>query len=375
MNLNGLMLSSDEKAVFSLRNLYTSYGYTKYRMSKFEEYDFYVRNKGFLISDNIITFTDSDGKLMALKPDVTLSIIKNSKDSVSGVQKLYYNENVYRQSGDMHEIKEIMQTGLECVGDIDSYNICETVLLAALSLACISDDYVLDISHMDIVSEAMDYAKISTEARRQLLSALGEKNLQRVTAICRDEGVGEAAENLLTSLVTLYGGEDAVIPQLKELAVSDRFNDAIALMEDIFKILKDYGCADKVHIDFSVVNNMNYYNGIAFNGFINGIHGSVLSGGQYDLLMRKMGKSSGAIGFAVYLDMLGTLEDDKSTSVTEAVIIYGDDCSAADISRAVKELSATYTSVVAEKSIPEKMRYKNLFILGKNGLKEAERDA
>ena len=74
------VLKNDEKAIFKLRTIYQKYGYTQYKMSKFEEYDLYVRNKKFLVSDNIITFTDTDGKLMALKPDVTLSIIKNTKD-------------------------------------------------------------------------------------------------------------------------------------------------------------------------------------------------------------------------------------------------------------------------------------------------------
>ena len=49
-------------------------------MSRFEEYDFYARNKDFLVSDRIITFTDSRGRLLALKPDVTLSIIKSGSD-------------------------------------------------------------------------------------------------------------------------------------------------------------------------------------------------------------------------------------------------------------------------------------------------------
>ena len=77
-NINKV-LSGSEKAVYALRSLYTSYGYVQYKMSKFEEYDLYVRNKDFLVSDAVITFTDTDGKLLALKPDVTLSIIKNGR--------------------------------------------------------------------------------------------------------------------------------------------------------------------------------------------------------------------------------------------------------------------------------------------------------
>ena len=90
-------LSSEEKIVFELRSLYQQSGYSKYKMSKFEEYDLYANNKDFLVSDHIITFTDTNGKLMALKPDVTLSIVRSSKDS-DALRKVYYNENVYRVS-------------------------------------------------------------------------------------------------------------------------------------------------------------------------------------------------------------------------------------------------------------------------------------
>ena len=71
------MLKKDEQAIFLLRKLYQNYGYQSYKMSRFEEYDLYVRNKDFLVSDQVITFSDKNGKLLALKPDVTLSIIKN----------------------------------------------------------------------------------------------------------------------------------------------------------------------------------------------------------------------------------------------------------------------------------------------------------
>ena len=76
----GFYLKTEEKVVFELREIYGKFGYLPYKMNKFEEYDLYVRNKDFLVSDNIITFTDADGKLMALKPDVTLSIVKKGDD-------------------------------------------------------------------------------------------------------------------------------------------------------------------------------------------------------------------------------------------------------------------------------------------------------
>ena len=74
------ILKSDERAVFDLLDLYSRYGYSRFKSGKFEEYELYARNRDFIGQDAILTFTDSSGRLMALKPDVTLSIVKNTKD-------------------------------------------------------------------------------------------------------------------------------------------------------------------------------------------------------------------------------------------------------------------------------------------------------
>ena len=102
--------------------LYKSFGYRKFKMSKFEPYDLYADYRDFLTSRELITFTDLDGTLLAMKPDITLSIIKNN----TGEEKVYYNENVYRARN--HHYREIQQVGVECVGKVDFY--CEAEILA-----------------------------------------------------------------------------------------------------------------------------------------------------------------------------------------------------------------------------------------------------
>ena len=111
-----MLLKKEERVSFSLRALFEQYGYRKFKMSKFEEYDFYAENRSFLHSEAILTFTGLDGKLLALKPDVTLSIVKNTKGSRDTAERVYYNENVYRARKGAGEYKEIMQVGLEYIG-------------------------------------------------------------------------------------------------------------------------------------------------------------------------------------------------------------------------------------------------------------------
>ena len=118
-----------------------------------------------MIDENIITFTGSDGKLMALKPDVTLSIVKNAAATGREQEKVFYLENVYRKPKNTSDFKEIMQLGLECIGDIGLYQMGEVISLAAQSLSVIDKDYILDISHMGFISALADLAEFLRGAR------------------------------------------------------------------------------------------------------------------------------------------------------------------------------------------------------------------
>lgn len=296
MNINDLILTNEEKIIFTLRALYDRCGYSLYKMSKFEPYDLYVRNKDFLISDSVITFTDVNGKLMALKPDVTLSIIKNSKDEPGQVQKLYYNENVYRVAGAGRNYKEIMQVGLECIGDIDAACVCEVVSLALQSLRAISSRCVLDLSHPGIVSAVVD--GLADPVKAALLKCIGEKNRHELMRICEQNGIDGY---VLNELIGCYGAPKEVLAKLKQLPLPSA---GAAAMDELERLLDALGQTENLRIDLSTVSNTKYYNGITFKGFIDGVPESVLSGGRYDRLLRRMKRNSGAIGFAVYLDAL-----------------------------------------------------------------------
>lgn len=311
MNNFKSVLTQDEITVFTLRALYAEYGYAQYKMSKFEEYELYVKNKDFLVSDNVITFTDTDGRLLALRPDVTLSIIKNNKDNPDGIIKAQYNENVYRISGSTHSFGELMQVGLECIGKVGDAEISEVLFLASKSLDSISEDNILAISHLDLADGLMEEFGISAEGKTKILAALGQKSYSGIYDITESETASKEKAELLASLASVYGAPKAVIPALEQFRVNAKCAAAIDSLLGITDSLSKKGVT-KISIDFSLVGNMKYYNGIAIKGFVEGVPQGVISGGQYDNLMKKMGRSSKAIGFAVYLDELDRLPKKSS---------------------------------------------------------------
>lgn len=351
------ILKNEEKAVFALRALYKEYGYLPFKMSKFEEYDLYVRNKDFLVSDSVITFNDTNGALLALKPDVTLSIIKNTKDSVGCKEKVYYNENVYRVSGSTHRFKEIMQTGLECIGDIDTYDIFEVLYLAAKSLDTVSKDFALDVSHMGVFKAMLDSTGKDDLFKKEFIRLVAEKNRHEAMALLNANYVDAELAEKLIAFIDLYGAPEKVIAQLEKICTEEAASSLTALKE-LWTLFCKTEYADKIRIDFSVINDMNYYNGIVFKGFLNGIPEGVLAGGQYDALMERMGRRSGAIGFALYLDLLEDFNREQKGYDVDVLLLYSDKTDTAKVFERVRALTSASLTVSAQKCIPEKLRYK-----------------
>ena len=320
--MNRQEMNSDERTVMALRELYSAYGYRHYKVSKFESYDLYASNRNFLQSKRILTFTDTNGRLMALKPDVTLSIIKNTKPDAA-ISKVYYTENVYRVPKNADGFQEIMQTGLELIGQVDDYAMAEVVMLAERSLRTISPDYVLELSHIGVISGLLDAQALQEDQSAALMAAVEEKNRHELRALCEAYGLSEGFRDCLSALVGLYGPLDEVLEQVEAMELPDVSRAAVASLRRLSGDLALFGCKN-LRLDFSLVNDMDYYNGLVFRGFIPGVAASVLSGGRYDNLMAKMGRTQAAVGFAVYMDQLERFFAQSDTYDADAAIYYRD---------------------------------------------------
>lgn len=331
-------LTNQERIGFELRELYLGCGYRPYKVGKFEEYDLYMRNKKFLASEQVLTFSDTNGKLKALKPDVTLSIVKNAKDD-GRTQKLCYTETVYRVPRNAYGFREIMQTGLECIGRVDDYAAGEVLMLAARSLERISARYVLDVSDVGVLSGVLAEEPIGDADCARLLSLVGEKNLHGLVAACAEMGVSQITQDRLTALVASCGPLKETLDCVDALDLPETSREALAGLRRMSDMLTAYGVGN-VNLDFSVVNDMDYYNGLVFRGFVEGIPAGILAGGRYDNLLLRMGKHGEAIGFAVYLDQLERLAAAKPAYQTEALVLYDDATDPLEIVRATEALRA-----------------------------------
>lgn len=339
-------MTPETRISLALCRLYHAYGYRQYQMSAFEAYDLYAQNKNFLDSEQILTFSDTNGRLMALKPDITLSIIKNTRDD-HRTRKVFYTENVYRVPRGSVGFREIMQTGLEYIGQVDSYAMGEVLMLAARSLAAISESYVLDLSHMGIVTGLLSSLDIPQPGAAALLTAMGEKNLHALDEAAQGLGIGADDRALLARLCQLSGPVSESMPRLLALPLPPASRQAAEDLNDLCRILDSFG-QFHVNLDLSVVNHMDYYNGLTFRGFVDGVAARVLSGGRYDSLLERMGKTGGAVGFAVYLNALDRLFDSPAGYDVDTLLVYTAQDDPAAVARAVAALAERGQTVRAE---------------------------
>jgi len=301
-------LKPDEIATLKIRGIYEQAGYKKYRMSRFEEYNLYAENKDFLGGEKVITFTDLDGRLLALKPDVTLSIINNSRATRKRPEKLYYIENVYRECKESHTYKEISQMGLEYIGDIDEAGVVEVIDLAAQTLSKISTRYILELSHMDFVLEMLNEFALPDLDRIKMIRQIRNRNIDGITETGKRARLSKEQIEKICLIPSLQGDVEQVINRARGLVLNEKMEKALDTLLNIYHTLKIKDEEAKVKLDLSTINDIDYYNGVIFKGYVEGTARSVLAGGQYDRAMLLFDKDVDAIGFALYLNEISRVD-------------------------------------------------------------------
>ena len=303
------VLKPEEQIALKLRNLYQSRGFQLFHLSSFEEYELYSQNKNFIREAEVITFTGGDGRIMALKPDVTLALVKNTPASES--RKVYYYEDVYRHDRQNSEYLRIHQTGLEYIGNIGQEEELEVLQLALDSLA-LAGGGILDLSHMGLVQAIVD---LFGGQQEQVMQALQQKSAHVFYELGQDLSSEQLAaievlvtgsanfDETYTLAATVFQGTEASVA-LQELNTLYQTLVARQLLPDNVT----------VRLDFSIVNDADYYSGLLLQGFVKDVDQAVLFGGRYDHLLHKQGNPQGGIGFGLYLNHLGVRTQEATAS-------------------------------------------------------------
>ncbi len=331
----------------TLTGLYRSCGYRNYRMSKFEKYELYAGYKDFLVSDRVITFNDTNGELLALKPDVTLSIVRGTNFQKFRKQKVCYCESVYRPAGSEHRFREITQCGLECIGDLDGYDVYEVLNLAEESLRLISPDSILSVSHLGIINSLLKALHADEASQQRFLKLIAERNQHELSELFLEQGWSRELFRDVKLLLSLSCSLGDLPAHLSEWKLGWLEESCLCELRELSELTMQTD--SRMCFDFSVINDIHYYNGIVFQGFVQGLSEKVLAGGRYDSLLRRMNRAGCAIGFAVYLGLLEQLDQSAGAQDADVLVLYDEATPLLAVRDAVQRVRAQGKSACAQR--------------------------
>ena len=315
-------MSKKNLVLLNIRKMYDSYGYKKISLPSFEEYDLYNENKDF-IDRNVLTVMSPNGKLLALRPDITLSVAKKvSKDQSLKYSKIYYQENTYNLTKYVG-YEEDEQLGIELIGKESTFLDFEIINLAVKSLDIINKKSMIVLSHAGFISSIFQNFDLEYEIKEQILDCINRKNSHDIQKILkRNEHISENVKKLIYKIPELSGNLENIEKELLKYEINDNTKKILSELKQLNSLLMKFYKKSKIVFDFSVVKNLNYYNGIILQGYIEDFPNVILTGGRYDKLFEKFGVDTGAVGFAILTDGLKGYYKDTDKKDFEVLIAY-----------------------------------------------------
>ena len=315
-------MSKKDLVLLNIRKMYDSYGYKKISLPSFEEYDLYNENKDF-IDRNVLTVMSPNGKLLALRPDITLSVAKKvSKDQSLKYSKIYYQENTYNLTKYVG-YEEDEQLGIELIGKESTFLDFEIINLAVKSLDIINKKSMIVLSHAGFISSIFENFDLEYETKEQILDCINRKNSHDIQKILkRNEHISENVKKLIYKIPELSGNLENIEKELLKYEINVNTKKILFELKQLNNLLLKFHKKSKIIFDFSIVKNLNYYNGIILQGYIEDFPNVILTGGRYDKLFEKFGVDTGAVGFAILTDGLKGYYKDTDKKDFEVLITY-----------------------------------------------------
>ena len=281
-------LSRKDLVLLDIRKMYDSYGYKRISLPSFEEYDLYNENKDF-IDRNVLTVMSPNGKLLALRPDITLSVAKKiSKDQSLKYSKIYYQENTYNLTKYVG-YDENEQLGIELIGKESTFLDFEIVDLAIKSLNIINEKSIITLSHARFISSIFDNLNLEYEIKEEIFDCINKKNSHDIRNILENNKfISENVKQLIYKIPELSGDLEDIEKELLKYEVNDDIKKILLELKQLNNLLFKFHKKSKIVFDFSIVKNLNYYNGIILQGYIEGFPNVILTGGRYDKLFEKL---------------------------------------------------------------------------------------
>ena len=271
-------------------------------------YDLFEQGMGPREAGRGFRFTDNDGRLLALRPDVTSSLARMAATLLSERPRplrFCYAAPVFRQQAQSHAEwrRENTQLGCELIGAGGTAADLEVLRLAVeiLSRLNLESSYCITINNVEIFNGVAAKLNLETPAREQLRRLIDTREAAELQRFLQSYAGDEARA---FSQPTKLTGKREVIRNARELITNARSVAALDSLEELWNEIESVGLHDSFEIDLGDVSSLDYYTGLSLKIFVHGAGTSVGRGGRYDGLTASFGRAEPAVGFVLNLDAL-----------------------------------------------------------------------
>lgn len=310
-----------------LQKKFSAAGFAPVLSAGLEYYDTFSGNENALPEERMFKMTDTDGRLLVLRPDTTLSIarIAATKLGQDRARLSYFADKYDLESAGGLSSREIYQAGVECLGEEGAFSDAQAV---AFAIECLKEtglkDFIIDIGHVGYFKGLLEESGLSAREAEGVRTCINRKDTMNAERLLKKAGVKDDALNNILALPALFGGAE-ILSEAEKLTKNACALAAVRHLKEMDALLSAMGYEGYVSYDLGMIKPLSYYSGIVFSGLVKDLGAPVLSGGRYDNLADAFGKHMPAVGFAmglkrilVALERQGALPEEQKPLVIVA---------------------------------------------------------
>jgi ATP phosphoribosyltransferase regulatory subunit len=293
----------------TLVSIFNGWSYEEITTPTVDYYSLFEHGMGRSQAHHAFRFTDTDGSLLAIRPDVT-SLVARAAATLFAERKrplrLCYVAPVFRQQPQSHAEwrRESTQIGGELIGANSSRADLEVLAIVCEVLERLDLDRHCSITLNDVeifhgIAEQLNLCVAARNEMRELVDTRNAADLERFLA-----GYSSPKESQAFAQLIQLSGKRKTLNDARRLLGNPRSQLALGRLERLWSVIESLQLTDRFEIDLGDVSRLDYYTGLTFKIYVNGAGARVGSGGRYDGLTASFGRAEPAIGFVLELDAL-----------------------------------------------------------------------
>lgn len=313
----------------AIEEVVDTFGYEEIMTPSLEYYQTYQTGFEQLKDEQMYKYFDHEGKILTLRMDMTVPIARvcatKFKDQTPPF-RFRYCANVFKvKQSFAGKRNEVSDCGIELIGLKDEESDLEILTLALEVMKAMNQSsYTLEIGNVNFFQSACEHLHIDAKEREDLADLIDRKSMIELQEYLQSLQLEKSYQDFFLQLPWLCGDE-TILQEAKPYCFDKRQFDILTTLQTLVKDLRALGYDQHITFDLGKVPHLNYYSGLLFEGFVDGVGTSVLSGGRYDQLLEKFGDPLPAIGFSVKLDYLLDQFDVEDTKQTKCIYYAKED--------------------------------------------------